>query len=348
MRHLGIVASSIVPASPPSVSINSTTNFNQDRATFNGTVSANGAITTTIKFQISTNNSTWSDASGGTTISNTSSDNVSVFYNATGLSNGTLYYVRLVATNSMGTATSSSTTFTTWSLKTYASATPGTSTLNIPTITPTNGTAVIPSIYNVFILGGGGGGQANGGAGGGYRLVSSRAFSSTANTQLTLVVGKGGDGGRISPSTVYVTSGDPTQIYASNFTSIDAGGGAANQGGTVYVGYGDNPAYRSGYSTSYTAGGKNDPIWYGYGGGAGIGGQGGDGAAGNGYGNGGSGGAGGSAYGYSGGAGGAGYGTTSSGSNGSNYGYGSGGSYIDSFNGNDGSAGLIRFQYFGP
>jgi hypothetical protein len=330
--HRGNMARRVL-ATAPSITIDSTTNYNQNIATFNATVNPNGA-STSVKFQYSTNGSTWTD---GSTISGLTGSSQSVYSNQTGLSENTLYYVRAVATNSAGTSTSSNTTFTTWHLIEWAMGTGGTYYLSVPTVTPTGGSQVIPSIYNVFILGGGGGNAGYGGSGGGYRLVSSRAFSSTANLQLTLTVGGGGAsaGG----------NGGTTQITASNFTSIDAGGGGYSSGGVA--GYGDNPQYGTGAYNSYTNGGKNDPLYIAYGGGGGISGGGGAGAAGNGYGYGGLGGAGGTAYGYNGGAGGSGFGTNGDYGSGSYYGYGSGGYNNGNLNGTAGSAGLIRFQYYG-
>lgn len=334
MRVKGIVASAgKFTAIAPSITINSTTNFNQSIATFNATVNPNGA-TTSVKFQYSTNGSTWTDGATNTGITGSSQ---STYSNQTGLAENTLYYVRAVATNSAGTSTSSSTSFTTWHLIEWASATAGTHYLTVPTVTPTNGSQVIPSIYNTFILGGGGGSGtygSGGGSGGGYRLVSSRAFTNTSNTQLTLVVGAGGGVG---------SAGGYSQITASNFTSIDAGGGGAG-GDYSSVGYGDNPGYTGGVNASYSDGGKNATIYLAAPGGAGIGGYGSSGAAGQYYGNGGSGGTGGSAYGYNGGAGGAGSGTTQDGSNGAYHGYGSGG---QNRGGASGTAGLVRFQYYG-
>lgn len=330
IRH-GIVASSVVL--PPTVSLSAASNFNQELATLNATVSANGA-STTVKFQYSTSSTFTSYTEVNAATTPITGQSVSSYANITGLSVNTTYYFRCVATNDGGTTTSSSLSFTTWRLIEWASGTAGTSYLSIPTVTPTGGTQVIPSIYNVFILGGGGGPVFGiGGAGGGYRLVSSRAFSSTSNLQLTLIVGVGGGGS---------TAGGTTQITASNFTSIDAGGGG--YGESAYVGYGDNAAHQSGVGATWTAGGKNDPIYVGNAGGAGINGAGGNGSAGNAYGYGGNGGAGGTAYGYNGGAGGGGGGTTTNGSNGSYHGYGSGG-----WGGNNsaGTAGLIRFQYYG-
>lgn len=338
---LGITASDI-PF--PAITLNTASNFNQSIATLNATVSAYGS-STTISFEYATNTS----FTGSTTVtgyvvsggaSSTTGDGVSVYANISGLTENTTYYFRATATNGGGTQTTASSnylSFTTWHLIEWAMGTAGTYYLTLPTVTPTNGTQVIPGIKNVFILGGGGGHAGWGGCGGGYRLVSSRDFSSTANLQLTLIVGGGGAsaGG----------SGGTSQITASNFTSIDAGGGASGDGG--HVGYGDNANYVAGASASWTAGGKGDPIYLGYGGGAGISGNGGNAVAGNAYAYGGAGGAGGSAYGYNGGAGGSGYGNNGDYGSGAYYGYGSGGYNNGNVNGTAGSAGLVRFQYYG-
>ena len=330
------------PVLVPTITINTTTNYNQTLATFNATVNPNGG-TTSVKFQYKKSaDATWND---GQTITGLTGVSQSVYSNQTGLDGygtaGGNYDVRAVATNSAGSATSSTTTFTTWRLIEWTSTSlgsnySGTTSFTVPTVTPTGGSTVIPTIYEVFILGGGQGCWGTGGAGGGYRLVSSRSFSSTSNTTLSLTVGAGGAGGG--------TAGGTTQITASNFTSIDAGGGQFTDSRTV--GYGDNPAYVGGNVASWTNGGKNDPTYLGYGGGPGISGNGANGEAGNAYGYGGAGGAGGTAYGYNGGAGGYGYGTTSHYGNGSYHGYGSGG-YGTAFSGTAGTSGLIRFRYYG-
>jgi hypothetical protein len=360
MRHLGIVASSL-PSVPPTVTVSSVTNFNQNRATLNGTVSANGNATTTVKFQISLNDSTWFDAVGGTTITNTSSQSVSVFYNATGYNNGgtvnlvpgTTYYVRLVATNAAGTSNSSSTSFITWSLKAYSMSTygdtPGTYSFTVPTITPTGGTAIAPVLEEVMVTGGGGGSGYGGGGAGGYRLRATYAFSSGANTSMTIVVGGGG---------YLQTAGDPSSISGANLTTLSAGGGGAGSGAPASsggnVGTGD-VAFTGGtgmYSTGYDpkTGPYTDTSRFGTGGGAGWGGNGvsayvdpnntsfGDIFGGNG-------GPGGSAYGISGGAGGGGYGTAGSGNTGSfSVGYSNGGDKIN----NLGVRGAVAFKYYGP
>lgn len=236
VRH-GFMGSAV--ALPPTVSISAVSNFNQNRATFNGTVSAN-LYSTSIKFQTSTDNSNWVDATGGTAISDTSSDNVSVYYNATGLSNNTLYYVRLVATNAVGTSNSSSVTFTTWALQTFSKTASGTWSFTIPTITPTGGSIIAPSITSVQLVGGGGGGYNTGGGGGGGAGYSSSSltFASGSSTAITVTLGAGGGaaaaGGSSSISNLGVSAaggaGSSTDIYTGRAGSS----GSGNLGGTNY------------------------------------------------------------------------------------------------------------------
>lgn len=369
MRHLGIVASSVVPASAPSVTISSTTNFNQDRATLNGVVSANGAITTSIKFQVSPNSGTnWYDAIGGTTITNTSSNDISVYYNATGwynsdaslnqyFSSGTTYSIRLVATNAIGTTTSSTTSFTTWALKTYQTATVGTTSLSIPTITPTGGSAIVPSILNAFVVGGGAGGYGYGsGGGGGVASVSSQSFNNTSSLLLTITVGDGGYGGEYGGN-----DGQASSITGSSFTSIT--GAAGLNTGVSGNGYGrGNSAEFSGSTGGQT---PTSVYLYATGGGGGSAGTGGNAAVGNvdnQYAYGGTGGNStySSTYSVYGGAGGGGaaredtvMGTAARGGPPTG-GYGIGGAGIVMNDGNitsyatSGTSGYVAFQYYGP
>ena len=353
MRVRGIIASSVRPASAPSVAVSSTTNYNQNRATFNGTVSANGSTTTSIKFQISTNGgSTWSDATGGTSISNTSSQNVSVYYNATGLSEGTSYLVRLVASNGVATSTSGTTSFTTWSLQVYERSTSGGTTFTIPTVTPTGGSAVSVSIYDIIMFGGGGGGSFNAGGGGGYISQESAALSGTRS--VTTSVGSGGSGG----STGNATNGGNTTI-SGDLTTLTANGG--NAGG---VGSGGSSGNSNAGGTSQDYNGQSPPKGEpdtsntGFGGGGGAGGAGGNGSAGSWGAQGGNGGAGVSitrgGVTRAGGAGGAGgasaleSGTATRGSIGSNNTYGSGGrgSLTAQNDWGNGQSGYIRFRYY--
>jgi hypothetical protein len=333
-------------ATAPTVTISSTTNFNQSIATFNGTVSANGAVTTTIKFQISSDNgTTWDDATGGTTISNTSSQSVSVYYNATGLSEGTVYKVRITATNSVGTSTTTATTgdFTTWSKQVYERTTSGGTTFTIPTVTPTGGSAVAVSIYDIIMFGGGGGGRfGTGGGGGSY--VSSASIAMTGSRSITTSVGAGGQG-----AVTYVqdaTAGGSSTL-SGDLTTQTAPGGAigddtVNPKDTYRAGSSGN-GNLGGTNTFYTVSKNNE--YFAYGGGGGAGGAGGNATATSSSGTGGNGGTGVSItrgdVTRAGGAGGGGFGTTSSGGVGANNSYGSGGNGY-----NPGQAGYIRFRYY--
>ena len=282
MRHLGIVASSAPQAFAPTITIATTTNFNQDRATFNATVNPNGA-TTSVKFQYKRNvDSTWID---GATISSLTGVSQSIFSNQTGLLyTGTLYDVRAIATNSAGSTTSGTTTFTTWSLKTYRNGPSGSldtlsgsQTFTIPTVTPTGATQVIPTVLNLFVAGGGGGGKTgwyDGGGGGGYRSTSSRAFSNTSTTTLLITIGAGAGASG---------TGGTSTISALNFTSLSATGGNPSTDDGALTGTGgstpanDNSAYSGGLGPSQFS---KDVYSISGGGGAGAGGNGTNGTAG--------------------------------------------------------------------
>lgn len=334
----------------PTVTINSTTNFNQSIATLNATISANYS-STTVSFQYSTasNFSSFTTAS----VSAVTTQSQTRHANITGLAVGTLYYVRVVATNAGGTTTSSSTSFTTWSLKQYSMSTygdtPGTYSFTVPTVTPTGGSAVAPTLYEVMVTGGGGGAGYAGGGAGGYRLRATYAFSSGANTGMTIVVGGGGSGVGGAGGQSYITG-----TYLTTLTAGGGGGGspaAAGSGGNVGTG---DVAYTGGagmYSTALDikTGPYTDYSRWGTGGGAGWSGNGGAAYLANGgfFDDivGGSGGAGGGAYGISGGAGGGGYGTGGSGSVGSyTVGYSNGGDKINGV----GVRGAVAFKYYGP
>jgi len=357
MRHLGIVASSAPQPSVPSITINSTTNFNENRATFNATVSPNGA-TTSVKFQFKKSvESLWND---GSTVTGLTGSSQAVFSNQTGLeinnATGTTYDVRAIATNSAGESTSSSTTFTTWSRKTYTKTTSGSETLTLQTVTPTGGSTVVPSIYEILVAGGGGGGrtQAGGGGAGGFRELSSLALNNASNLVLSIAVGAGGANG----------SNGVDSTLSGNFTTLTGGGGLTgpynptngigNNGGNR--GSGDGSATGGIGYTNYDKDDNPDPNNHSHGGGAGWSGNGDDGGylgepdyaftPGNGA-------NGATKYNISGGAGGRGYannaGTGQLGTNGTFWSGPSSGGQATIFGG-DGEAkpGVVTFKYYGP
>ena len=346
----GVVAASITEL--PTVTIDAVTNFNQDRATFNATVSANYQ-STTVKFQYNTTNNFSSFTEVTATGSPVTGQSTAVYFNATGLSVGTTYYVRAVISNGIGTVTTSSVSFTTWSLKTYTKTTSGTASnaVYLQTITPTGGSAITPSIFNIFFFGGGGGGAGGGGGGGAYYYNTGNVSATSAvSSYLNVTVGAGGSAGNIADTNG--GAGGTTTISGSSFSTLTATGGAGGQ----YQNVGSGGASGSGTSSSYgggtgsvtsTGSGKDIVYYFASGGGGGNFSAGDNGhTVGNVYG--GSGGVGGAAFGYYGGSGGGGYGSTANGTGNRILGggtgvYGCGGGVNTA-----GTAGMCYFQYYGP
>jgi hypothetical protein len=349
----GVVAASITEL--PTVTINAVTNFNQDRATFNATVSANYQ-STTVKFQYNTTNNFASYTEVTATGSPVTGQSVAVYFNATGLTVGTTYYVRAVISNGIGTVTTSSVSFATWSLRTYANTTAGTANnaVYLQTITPTGGSAITPYIFNVFFFGGGGGGSGGGGGGGGcyFNNTSNISATSAVSSYLNVTVGGGGSAGNIASSTAGGAGGSST-ISGSSFSTLTATGGGGG-GTTIYgtggtSGSGTTSSFGGGTGSQTSTGSGKSIVYYDAAGGGGgnyeVGANGH--AAGNGYG--GDGGVGGGFAGYFGGSGGGGYGSTANGTGNRiifNLGtgvYGCGGGVNSA-----GTAGMCYFQYYGP
>ena len=145
----------------PTVTIASVVTYGQTTAVLRGTVNNTGGTNiTTVQFRYSTSstfasgNSAWFTASTNATIASGSTDTLCT-YNATGLSNGVTYYVQFKATNSVGIATSSITSFTTLSVPktapTSLSAAPSTSSVAISFTAPTDvGTSSITNYEYSF------------------------------------------------------------------------------------------------------------------------------------------------------------------------------------------------------
>lgn len=347
IRH-GIVASSVLGL-PPSVTIGNATNFNQNLATLNATVNAQG-VSTSVKFQYSTSSvfSSYTEVNG--VPSSTTDNNIAVYANITGLSEGTVYYFRCVVSNFIDTVTSNTNNFTTWALQVYERSTSGGTTFTIPTVTPTGGSAVSVSIYDIIMFGGGGGGNfaGSGGGGGGYQNVASRSM--TGSRSITTSVGAGGAAG--TPG-VNGSNGGNTSL-TGDLTSLTANGGGRGTSGTSpqtgegVSGNGNNPGAYQEYVPS--KGLSN----IGYGGGGGAGAAGGNGTANSTTATGGTGGTGVSITSggvtRAGGAGGGGaayigLGAGTQGSQGTNNTYGSGGNSSQSAP-TAGQNGYIRFRYY--
>ena len=253
----GTFASGIREA--PTVTTNAVTDFNQNQATFNATVSANG-LSTTVLFDYSTSSvfSSFTTVTQGTV----TTDSASVSSTVTGLANGTLYYVRCRAVNGAGTTTGNTVSFTTWSLKTYLNTTAGAYTFSLPSIP-----GVAPTITEMLLYGGGGGANYAGGGGGGYRLSASHTSSATGTQTISGTVGAGGAGGNGGNGAGGATAGGSTTLIVGSTTWTGGGGGtgahpgscgapngrggtagtgtnASNLGGTNTYGY----TYISGYN----------------------------------------------------------------------------------------------------
>ena len=368
--HRGIVASSITEL--PILSIGSVTNFNQDRATFNAIVSANYQ-STTVKFQYNTTNNFASYTEVTATGSPVTGQGAIVYYNITGLSAGTTYYVRAVVSNSIGTVTSSSTSFTTWSLKTYLNSTAGSYSVSVPSVTPTGSSTIAPTITEMLIYGAGGGANYAGGGGGNGGVGTGSAGTGGSST-LT-----------IGDTTYTATGGGPGSHPGTNGSPSGTGGasgsgdntskaGGSNTYGYYYftgtyvqvvVGYvqacvsydkyGNCLAYDNDYNQPIYGNDTNQPIYaydgayYAGGGGGGTDTVGANAVTQNSNShNGGAGGTGGGAYGLRGGNGGGGGGTQSTGANGATVGsgpvVGTGG--LGWFGA--GVAGGVTFKYYGP
>ena len=106
---LGPTSAAFASDGPPIVVTNPTTLIGNQTAQFNGWVDANGKDTTVL-FDYGTTTG-YGQTSGSTVIAHDRS--ATVFHRASGLTPGTVYHVRLRATNSKGTTSGADQTFTT-------------------------------------------------------------------------------------------------------------------------------------------------------------------------------------------------------------------------------------------
>jgi hypothetical protein len=328
----------------PTITINAVTNFTESRGVFNATVNGNLA-NTTVAFHYSTasNFSSFTSVAGSGSGTGSFSSSATV----TGLAVNTTYYVRAVATNSVGSTTSGSTSFLTWHLIGWSNGTPGTYYLTVPTVPGVN---PAPLVNPLCVSGGGGGASAGGGGGGGgwaYNTGTLAAFNGPSGA-LTIYVGAGGSGGTGGGNG---GGGGWSYITGTNFPFYGSSGGEGGYGGTNprggNVGSGNNPAYTGGASTSGTI---FKTVFYAGGGGAGVNGNGAAGDANNITG--GAGGAGGTIaipFGAGGGGGiNTGLGTIGAHGTGGGYGDGGNGSLDTTVAGAGGAGGAIIFNYYGP
>ena len=266
----------------PSLTVGSSTNYNQNSAVFNAVVSSTGNRNITlVEFQHSTSssfasgNSAWFTASTNSSITQ-GATNTACTYNATGLTAATAYYVRIRTTNASGIVTTSSIggSFTTYVqyVRQYTSSQTWTNAV------PTSGTSGLALIIDEIVAIGGGGGAEIGGGGGGNVTTHTNINLAGIGT-VTLVVGAGGSGGSSGSTDGSTTAfgffgglggqrGNTNGSYnggSSNGFSGGVGSGAAGGGGAGIGGAGANA---TGGTTGGNGGGAAFGVLAGGGGGS--------------------------------------------------------------------------------
>ena len=245
---------------PPTLTLGASTNYNQNSAVLNATVTATGnRAITSVEFQWS--NSPTFTAGAGITISdwtaaatntviNQGTTGTARTLNATGLSNGTPYYVRFRATNASGFVTTSAIGggFTTYSLRTETFT--GSRTWTNPRTSSGSSGLAITEILNLDCRAGGGG-QLGGyitsswPGGGGARTTAS---SASVGSSVVVTVGGGGgeqaDGGATTiGSLLSAAGGKAPELVSGEFFSFYQSGSSGNgfSGGTTLGGLFSGP-----------------------------------------------------------------------------------------------------------
>jgi hypothetical protein len=263
-----VVGPSSAVVVPPTLTLGASTNYNQNSAVLNATVTATGnRAITSVEFQYSTSatfasgNSAWIAAATNTVI-NQGTTGTARTLNATGLSNGTPYYVRFRVTNSSGFVTTSGIGggFTTYSLRTETFT--GSRTWTNPVTSSGSSGLAITSIQDCIVVGGGGGARflnPSGAGGGGVTKSSSVSVGSS----VVVTIGGGGamDGAGYDEIFGFpqATSGTSSTLVASS--TLTAGGGE--------LATFDGNNYRAGSSGNGNLGGSGGSNTGGGGGGAG-------------------------------------------------------------------------------
>jgi hypothetical protein len=272
----------------PTLTLNSSTNYNQNSGVLNATVATTGnRAITSVEFQWSTSssfasgNSAWTVASTNTTIGQGTTGTARTV-TATGLiensSTGTTYYVRFRTTNSSGFVTTSGigASFKTYKINPVPFT--GSSTWTNPV--PSSGTSglAITGLLNLEARAGGASGDIifgpYGGGGGG---AGARTTASTASISGNVTVTIGGGGGYLtdlfgSPFW-YPSNGNTTTIGSllsatgGNVIVFSENGGSSgngNAGGTGISnsnGGGGGGTNGAGGNASYSVGGAGGAGW---------------------------------------------------------------------------------------
>ena len=229
--------------------------------------SANGATITGYKIQFSTDGSTWSTATADT------SSTATTYSISSGLSQNTLYHVRVAAINSVGVGVYSNVPTLTTDSFTSITATGGTTaTYTESGISykshkfTSSGNFVVSNVgsgtgsgeIDIMVVGGGGGGgdaarTAGSGGGGAGGMITSAGYSVSATTY-AIVIGAGGNRGSDgNVSTGFGLTGGKGGKGAHG-TSGGGGTGTASNGS---AGGGSGPYYSSG-ATAYSPGTGGD------------------------------------------------------------------------------------------
>jgi hypothetical protein len=276
-----LIGTSASPYVEPTIAINASTNYNQNSAVLNATVTTTGnRPITSVEFQWSTSstfasgNSAWTVASTNTTISQ-GATNTARTLSISDLFNGTPYYVRCRATNASGFVVTSSIGggFTTYSLRTENFT--GSSTWSNPRTTSGTSGLAITSISDLVVVGGGNGNNNYGGGGGGAYVTSS-SMSIGSSVVVTIGAGGGnftsGNASSIAGSTTVTANGGVRQLANSVDGGSSGNGNAGGTGGSGATGGGGGGAGGVGQNANVIAnpgGGNGGPGINGYGGGGG-------------------------------------------------------------------------------
>jgi hypothetical protein len=291
-----LIGLSSAPFIASTITLSSSTNYNQNSGVVNATINTTGNRNiTSVEFQLSTTsdfssgNTSWIAASTNTTITQ-GSTSTSRSATPSGLSNNTTYYVRCRTINSSGFITTSSigASFKTYKLNTVSFT--GSSTWTNPvTSSGTSGLAITQLLNLEARAGGGAGGFdfATQGAGGGGAGARTTASSATISGNVTVTVGAGGGylGELFGGPFWYPSDGNATTIgsvlsatggISGSFGQDGGASGNGNAGGTGKIyeagggGGGTNGAGGNSSGTSYPyvggAGGAGWTAGYGVGG----------------------------------------------------------------------------------